>query len=180
MTDGPSKNLENSESEVVQPPTNGSDAATAAESATLPSPVRRGTGPRTSLGKETSKRNATTHAIFSSVIVLEDESQADVDALLAGLRNYFKPEGELEEVLVDKLTVLFWRLRRLLIAEKDAGGRLAVSPFDGLSPKLDVLLRYETTLNRETDRVLSQFERLQRIRLGLPPTPRLDLTVSTS
>jgi hypothetical protein len=79
--------------------------------------VRKGTGPRTQQGKERSKRNAVTHGIFSKAVVLKGESQAEFNALLNGLRNDRQPVGTMEELLVEKLAVLFWRNRRLLIAE---------------------------------------------------------------
>jgi hypothetical protein len=79
--------------------------------------VRKGTGPRTQLGKERSKRNAVTHGVFSKAVVLKGESQAEFDALLNGLRNDRQPVGTLEELLVEKLATLFWRNCRLLIAE---------------------------------------------------------------
>ncbi len=75
------------------------------------------TGPRTSQGKNQSKYNAVTHGIFSKVFLLKDESEAEFDSLLDGLGDYFQPEGTLEETLVEKLATLFWRYRRLLIAE---------------------------------------------------------------
>jgi hypothetical protein len=44
--------------------------------------------------------------------------------------------------------------------------------------QLDRLLRYGTSLDRETDRTLKQFERLKRMRLGQPPPPPIDENVS--
>ena len=100
--------------------------------------------------------------------------------MLTGLRTYLRPDGELEDVLVDKIATLFWRQRRLLAAEADAGGRLKGSPFqfDEGSPKLDVLLRYETTLDRAIDRALTQLERYQRMREGEPVPPPVSLSIS--
>ncbi|HXM96677.1 MAG TPA: hypothetical protein VOA64_20860 [Candidatus Dormibacteraeota bacterium] len=46
--------------------------------------------------------------------------------------------------------------------------------------QLDRLLRYETTLERGIDRVLNQIERLQRMRLGQPVAPSLNVNVSSS
>ena len=43
---------------------------------------------------------------------------------------------------------------------------------------LDHLLRYEVTLDRETDRLLRRLERLQRMRLGQPLPPPIDVSVS--
>ncbi len=43
---------------------------------------------------------------------------------------------------------------------------------------LERLLRYETHLSREFDRTLSQLERLQRLRLGQPVLPSIDVRLS--
>jgi hypothetical protein len=79
--------------------------------------VRRGTGPRTRKGKDTSKENALKHGIFSQVVVLKGESQAEFNSLLNGLCDYFQPLGSFEEGLVETLAVTRWRQRRQLIAE---------------------------------------------------------------
>jgi hypothetical protein len=42
-------------------------------------------------------------------------------------------------------------------------------------PGLDRLLRYEANLERSFDRTLSQLERLQRMRLGQPVLPRVEV-----
>jgi hypothetical protein len=91
---------------------------TTAEHAARPLTVVRGsTGPRTAQGKGRSKNNALKHGIFAKVVVLPGESPAEFDALLNGLRNDFQPVGTLEEVLVEKLSALLWRNRRLFVAE---------------------------------------------------------------
>jgi len=48
------------------------------------------------------------------------------------------------------------------------------------SPALDRLLRYEVSLERSFDRTLTQLERLQRMRLGQPVPPRIDVNLSSS
>jgi len=79
--------------------------------------ARRATGPRTPQGKQRCKSNAIQHGIFSKVVVLKSEPQADFDALLGGLRKDLQPVGTLEEILVEKLAALLWRSRRLYMAE---------------------------------------------------------------
>jgi hypothetical protein len=79
--------------------------------------ARRGTGPRTRAGKERSKRNAIRHGIFSDVVVLASESRREYLSLLKGLQDTLQPEGTLEELLVEQLASLAWRIRRLLVAE---------------------------------------------------------------
>ena len=82
--------------------------------------VRRGTGPRTTLGRERSKHNALKHGIFSKVVLLDFEPRSQFDALLRGLRLDLMPEGMLEGILVEKLATIFWRYRRLLQKESAA------------------------------------------------------------
>jgi hypothetical protein len=48
------------------------------------------------------------------------------------------------------------------------------------TPRLDRLLRYEASLERSFDRTLSQLERLQRLRLGQPVLPKLEVQHSLS
>jgi len=48
------------------------------------------------------------------------------------------------------------------------------------SPGLDRLLRYEASLERAFDRTLSQLERLQRMRLGQPVLPKIEVRHSLS
>ena len=96
-----------------------------------PSLVRKSTGPRTVRGKQRSKYNATKYAIFSRVALLESEPRSELNSILEGLKEYFYPRGAPEGILVDKLATLFWRYRRLLIAEAaEIRKRVAFPDFD--------------------------------------------------
>jgi hypothetical protein len=75
------------------------------------------TGPRTELGKERSSQNAIKHGIFSKALLLKGESRAEFESLHTDLWEALRPEGRLEELLVDKLATNSWRHRRLLLAE---------------------------------------------------------------
>jgi hypothetical protein len=77
----------------------------------------KATGPRTPAGKTKSSRNATKHGIFSSVTLLKGESRQEYSALREGLQDALLPQGQLEELLVEKLASISWRQRRLLTAE---------------------------------------------------------------
>jgi hypothetical protein len=46
------------------------------------------------------------------------------------------------------------------------------------TPELDRLLRYRKSLEREFDRLMTQYERAQRIRRGQPLPPQLDVKIS--
>ena len=72
---------------------------------------------RTAVGKRRSRRNAIKHGILASVVTLEGESTEEFDSLLKGLRKDFRPDGTLEQILVEKLATIMWRYRRLLYTE---------------------------------------------------------------
>jgi len=78
--------------------------------------LSRSTGPKTLQGKRKSRYNAVKHGIFADAL-LYDESRAEYENLLQGLMDHFQPIGQLEELLVEKLVMLWWRYRRLLQAE---------------------------------------------------------------
>ena len=47
------------------------------------------------------------------------------------------------------------------------------------APQVDRLLRYETSLERAIERTLNQLERLQRMRLGRPAPPSINLNINS-
>jgi hypothetical protein len=106
--------------------------------------------------------------------------------LLNGLRDDFHPEGTFEEIWVERLATLLWRERRLIIAEGQLDIRNNKVNFEeptlGLTRplELDVLIRYDTTLNRNIERTLNQLERHQRMRLGQPVPPPINLNITAS
>jgi hypothetical protein len=75
------------------------------------------TGPRTSGGKCRSRMNAAKHGIFTAGILDGVERKADHDKLVAELRDHFQPWDTHDELLIEKLAMLYRRHRRLLIAE---------------------------------------------------------------
>ncbi len=81
----------------------------------------RSTGPRTEAGKKQSRRNALRHGILTSALLITDgscaEYTAEFNALLGGLRQDLAPVGTLEEMLVEKIAVCWWRQKRALKCE---------------------------------------------------------------
>lgn len=79
------------------------------------------TGPRTPEGKAVAALNATRHGLTSILPVLPGvESQEDWDRHLAGVAQALLPETHLEEILVERIALLLWRLRRVARYERDA------------------------------------------------------------
>jgi hypothetical protein len=139
----------------------------------------KSTGPKTQRGKEVSRCNGLKHGIFSQVILVKRAQQAEYDSLLSGLRIDLNPVGTLEELLVDKLAAIIWRYRLLIIAQMKVSKKRAEWFLDECGqPQLELLLRYESALERSFDRTLNQLKRLQQIRLGeaIALAPNVDLS----
>ncbi len=77
----------------------------------------RATGPHTERGKQKSRSNAVKHGIFSVVVLPRSELGFKYRALAKYLIQAIQPVGRLEEMLVEKLAMLFWRYRRVLQTE---------------------------------------------------------------
>ncbi len=73
----------------------------------------KSTGPRTPEGKSVSRLNALKHGLLSRKTLLPGENKDVLASLSEGLRAALRPEGELEDLLVDRITSVVWRLRRL-------------------------------------------------------------------
>jgi hypothetical protein len=73
----------------------------------------KSTGPRTPEGKAAVRLNALKHGLLSQEILLPGEDGEALRELGERLRAELQPVGELESLLVDRITSLLWRLRRL-------------------------------------------------------------------
>ena len=94
----------------------------------------RSTGPATPAGKAIASRNALKHGLLAKEIVIDAgegaESQEEFNALVLDLRNQFNPQGPLEEMLVEKIAVAYWRLRRVYRYEAGVIKRNLSTTFD--------------------------------------------------
>jgi hypothetical protein len=108
-------------------------------------PIQKATGPRTSAGKERSKRNALKHGIFCKAALLPEESRTEFACLLKALRADYQLQGARAEILIEMLAVLYWRYRRLLIAEVAEIRRGRVSPYEQGNQETVIVVTREGT-----------------------------------
>ncbi len=136
------------------------------------------TGPKTQAGKNHSRLNALKHGVLASVLVVSAgalEDPADYEELVHALAGDLEPVGKLEEMLVEKIAVCWWRQRRALRHEarkiyertqsyshKPTRDEFAL-PLDN---ELNKVLRYEASIQRQLVQSINQLERLQRTRKG--------------
>lgn len=79
------------------------------------------TGPLTEAGKAVVSANAIKHGIFTKTLIVSSEigqeSEAEYQAILSNLNDCLMPCNQMESLLVEKIAVDFWRLRRTISFE---------------------------------------------------------------
>ena len=76
------------------------------------------TGAITDTGKAIVSKNAVKHGIFTQDLIISSgdgrENEDEYTELLYNLTTSLNPSGQMEHLLVEKIAVDFWRLRRVL------------------------------------------------------------------
>jgi len=176
-----------------------SDAQLAANRAN----AARSTGPKTAEGREAARRNALRHGLTAKQLVLPEEEAADFMSFHDELRAALAPEGAVEELLVERIVLCAWRLRRVYRAE---AGMAASKNRDWISARENdgfkapaglvfarapaeilALTRYERSIERSLHRTFKALQTWQENRradaeleldadgypIPRPPDPRL-------
>ena len=73
----------------------------------------KSTGPKTPEGKDAVRLNAMKHGLLCQEVLLPGEDEEALRELSEHLWTELKPVGEMENLLVDRIIVSHWRLRRL-------------------------------------------------------------------
>lgn len=128
------------------------------------------TGPVTPEGKAIVSQNATKHGIMSRKFVITTgdgrESPEEWKELLTGLVEYWQPKGTMQELLVEKIAINYWRLYRLVRYETGKIRESVDNPVpNALSTpeirvmanavpagQIDNICKYETMLERSIER----------------------------
>lgn len=114
-------------------------------------------GVKTDEGKAVVKYNALKHGLLSKEIVVKTgegaEDQGAFDQLLNDLVAQLKPVGSIEEMLVEKIAVAYWRLRRAYRFEvgilRDKLDHVTDNYFNALDWKDDKIERKSEKLEKE-------------------------------
>ena len=76
------------------------------------------TGPKTCKGKLTASKNALKHGLLAKEVVLKEgdgkEDAKEFTTLLGSLHENYTPEGPIEEMLIERIAISYWRLRRAI------------------------------------------------------------------
>lgn len=79
--------------------------------------AQKSTGPKTLEGKQKSSMNATTHGIFAQIPALPGEDQEFLKAIADDIYNTYKPQDAMEVILVERITIAYFKQVRLRAAE---------------------------------------------------------------
>ncbi len=115
------------------------------------------TGPITVSGKAIIATNAIKHGIFTKDLILssgsECENEDDYHKILKNLNDCLSPSNQLESLLVEKIAVDFWRLRRTIRFET---GNIV----KGIQSLLKEVYSYGNKNNEEIDEEIHHKENL--------------------
>jgi hypothetical protein len=139
------------------------------------------------------KSNAVSHGIFSKECILPNEDAQLLAKLSRHCISEFKPVGEMEAILVDIIITSAWRLKRVFKNEFTHSTRSDCSLTDPSQIEISArnvdyrfeswqkLMKYQTAIERQMYRAMSELERRQRTRLGevVPPPISLDVNLSS-
>ncbi|MGA9507686.1 MAG: hypothetical protein WBV55_03460, partial [Candidatus Sulfotelmatobacter sp.] len=132
-------------------------------------------GPKTEEGKFRSRWNALKHGVLSQRLVVLNENDAQTyTLLLENLRRDLNPGNGLEEILIEKIAMAYWRLSIAYGYEAE----FARSRHEFIVVA-DRMGRYANTIHRQLLQAMNELERLQRRRTG-KPFQRRSMSMSTS
>ncbi len=114
--------------------------------------MEKRTGPNTPEGKAVSSQNARTHGMTSTLLLINDESQADLDAHLEQWRLQYPTTNQIAERQVTRAALSEWHLLRLERQYNNVSSQLLAIPiteWDDANHKLyQNIQRYLTTAQR--------------------------------
>jgi|SRR5215813_3831133 len=124
--------------------------------------AQHSTGPKTDEGKARSSQNSIKHGIFVMKFLngAKPETVVEIEELAAGLREHYKPQGIVEEILVQKIVVETARYGRVLALEQPEPGATRAY----LLHCLDKIMRYTTSTSRALSQAIKELEAIQAAR----------------
>jgi len=145
----------------------------------------RSNGPATPEGKRRSSQNATRHGLLARCVVMQNESRAGFDALLAQHLDRYQPADGVEFGFIEEMVAAYWRMRRAWaletrifenrVAAQQPGDELdrMAAAFTDLAnqPSLGLMHRYETRLHCIYQRALQNFLLLRAAAPAIPNEP---------
>jgi hypothetical protein len=137
--------------------------------------ARHSTGPRTPAGIAACKLNALKHGLSAQHAVIAGEDPDAYDALRASFIDTYAPANEAEAMLVERLSISWWKLRRAEVTHARMVAQIG-NPEDAfLNPKTADLWRnfhrHYTAVERAWRSAFDQLTRIAAARAKNQPQP---------
>jgi hypothetical protein len=123
--------------------------------------AQHSTGPITPEGKAICSRNALKHGLASGALIIAGEDPAEFEALRKTLLEEHAPTDETEKLLVIKMAQSWWLSQRALRLQEQC----FTSDGDVDTKRLSLMLRYQSTHDRQFFKSLSELRALRKARL---------------
>lgn len=128
------------------------------------------TGPKTATGKAIIATNAIKHGIFTKDLIvtstLGKEDEEEYLEMLNNLEGCLTPQNQMESLLVEKIAIDFWRLRRVIRFEAGSIGKCLETIFEEFyfhdrknNEKIDIEIQWKKNY---TDWIASYLEYLKK------------------
>ncbi len=133
-------------------------------------------GPKTEEGKSRSRWNAVKHGVLSQrLVVLNENDGQTYTLLLENLQRDLNPGNALEEILVEKIAMAYWRLH--IAYGYEAEFAHSRNEFIVVTDRMG---RYANTIHRQLLQSMNELERIQRRRNGeaVPAPINVDVNVN--
>lgn len=75
---------------------------------------KKSCGPKTALGKERSRRNATTHGLLSGELFIDELDKPEFEGLSSGLHDDLRPGTTLQKVCLGRILNSIWKIKLAL------------------------------------------------------------------
>lgn len=150
--------------------------------------AQHSTGPITLEGKDKSSLNAVKHGLLSKAYLIQGEQEDEFNIFSSELWNFLMPQNGIESVLVERIIISAWRLRRVIKIESDMmheslkfGFRHSLPDlFSNGGEKIMALSRYEMILEKSLYKAYNELLRLQSVRQGVTVLPSFSVDVNLS
>lgn len=125
------------------------------------------TGPVSPEGKALVSQNAVKHGIFARDLIITSgdgkEDEQEYNELLDGLIVSLHPTGQMECLLVEKISVDYWRLRRVLRFESGSIRKILDMAISDYYDKADYFGNKEHKDNEQLDAEIAEYEDKQDV-----------------
>lgn len=121
------------------------------------------TGPKTTIGKAVVSKNAIKHGIFTKDLIvssyIESENEDEYQSILNNLVDCLLPCNQMESLLVEKIAVDFWRLRRTISFETGSIAR-------AIESLLKEFYNYSRKNNEKIDEEIREKQKIMKWNTG--------------